>query len=243
MTAHVLTARTRHARVRFPGLYRLINRLTTRGKSPYPPLPEFAAATPELLTRLRDALMALPAGPSPRATPPAVPFAGASLAGLPDGVIAVKQQGRDTVTFPAVQGPVPAPVTSVPVPAPEPYTSIGIRGADNYLRCSERLAGDPLFDGLGIDKKTGQKYAAVLLGAGQSDSAEPGDQWEIGIGSPGKLTLLGLAVIEALPELTSDGSFLQQLIFAAQEALNAQTMGGPAVDQQAGDDAQGGAQS
>jgi hypothetical protein len=229
MTAGVLTAgRVHHARIRFPRLYRLTHRAPVLPKRTPPqdvtyPYPRADADT---LRRVIAGLKTLPGEPR---QPSAAPFDGASLAGLPDGVIAVKETGRDTVTFPAVQSPAAGPVRDR-----EPYTSIGIRGADNYLRCSERLIGEPAFDGLGADKEDGSKYVALLLGAGQSDAAKPGDQWEIATDSPDELTGIGIAVIEALPELTSDSSFLERLIFAAQNALNAQTMGGPSVEQDGG---------
>lgn len=221
MTAHVLTHH--HAKIRFPGLYRLTHRT--------PVLPQRTAQAPAedprprtdtaTLLRVRDALLNLP---EVAGAPVAAPFAGASLAGMPmpAGVVAVKQTGYSTETFPAVQAP---------APEREPYTSIGIRGGDNYLRCSERLIGDPVFDGLGADKEDGSKYVALLLGAGQSDAAKPGDQWEIATDSPDALTRIGLAVIDALLALTGDNTFLEQIAFAAQQALNAQTMGGPSVEQ------------
>jgi hypothetical protein len=234
MTTHVLTARRHHARIRFPGLYRLLHKAPELQKRT--PLQEVATpyqrADTATLQRVLAGLRALPDKPAPVATSSLAPFGGSSLAGLPvpDGVVAVKETGQNTVTFPAVQA----------APEAEPWTSIGIRGADNRLRCAERLAGTPVFDGPGIDKNTGTKYVAILLGAGQSDAAEPGDQWEVATDSPSALTHLALAVIEAIPELTSGNTWLEQILFAAQNALNAQTNGGPSVER-AGDESLGGA--
>jgi hypothetical protein len=165
------------------------------------------------------------------------PFSGVSLPGLPgppdhllQGVVAVKEHGEDTVTFPAVRDPggdsedeQPAYLRSVDHPD---------RAAS--WRLQERLTGLPAYlDTAVVD---GVRYAGLSLGRGDDSD------YVVDESSPDRLEGLALAAIAALPQLTPDVSDrLERIIFAAQTALAASTRGGPVVEQQDGAQATGGA--
>jgi hypothetical protein len=114
-----------------------------------------------------------------------------------------------------------------------PGAFIRFRPADEPEPPQDPLNGAPAF--LGVAVVDGLPYAGLSLG-GHADG-----NWIVDESSPARLTDLCLAAIQAIPELSSDPSFLEQVIYAAQIKLEKLTNGGPVVEQQDGAQATGGA--